>query len=80
MTNYKTFSGLIKATKKASQDLFNTKIDSDREYQHHNRIVKNLTGQLDGLWTNPAQADEAREARSTLIEMWNSAIGVPSVG
>jgi hypothetical protein len=75
-TYHKTFGGMRRAAERLIAELEAGAIDplmDDRQYRRLDERTSAILQECDALWSNPADADEARRIANRVRDAWHKA-------
>lgn len=69
----RTFDGMAKAIERTVAYLDAGRIEDDREYKRMDKKTSELIARCEALWSNPADAAEAKRLKNRLLQAWHKA-------
>jgi hypothetical protein len=70
---HKTFAGMVRAVERLASEMESCPIDNQHDYDAFKARADALLRELNGLWSNPAQGDDAARLKNRLIDAWYGA-------
>lgn len=72
-TYHKTFSGMRRAAERLIAEMDAGAIVDQHEYDRYHKATSAILRECNALWSNPADADEARKIADRVRDAWHKA-------